>query len=79
MADTKSSSLLQWAWHSEGKQFLVGGAWIEDLAKERLQGRAGKLCTMLKEFVTLFLMCLNRSTFGSDYRNILQASSCGLL
>ena len=42
MADAKSSSVMHWAWHSEGKQFIVGGGWIEDLAKERLQGRAGR-------------------------------------
>jgi len=34
---------MHWAWHSEGRQFLVEGAWIQDLAKECIQGRAGKL------------------------------------
>lgn len=69
VADKKSSSLLHWAWHSEGNQFLVGGAWIEDLAKERLHGRAGMLhqkflCINMHPSVNMFL---NRPTFGGDY------------
>ena len=34
---------MRWAWHSEGRRFLVDGSWVQDLMREHDQGRAGEL------------------------------------
>ena len=73
-ADDKSSSVLHWVWHSEGKRFLVGGAWIEDLAKERLQGRAGKftinaMLQPLAHFLDVF-------AYLSEFENTIWVDNC---
>lgn len=41
--DDKSSSVMRWAWHSEGRRFLLNGGWVQDLMREHEQGRAGEL------------------------------------
>lgn len=64
VSDSKKSSLLHWAWHSEGRQFLVGGAWIEDLVKERLHGRAGQPLEVITEIFCKHLLV-------DSYKNLL--------
>ncbi|XP_065886356.1 sterol regulatory element-binding protein 1-like isoform X2 [Dysidea avara] len=60
----KLTSIMRWAWHSEGRRFLVNGGWVQDLMREHEQGRAAQpLMVITKSFCKNLLV--------ESFRNLL--------